>query len=97
MVREIRGEKINPKSFFKIRVLKIREGGNYASRYGIWTINCCSSKYTYISDYPGRSKCCGYRKDICPAFDQLHVAVPRIVLPLSNLGCSECIKVLWAI
>ena len=35
MVREIRGAKINPKSSFKIRVRKIRGGGNYASKYGI--------------------------------------------------------------
>jgi hypothetical protein len=96
MVREIRGAKINPKSLFKIRMLKIRRDGNYARKYGIWTINCCSNKYTYISDW-GHSRCCGYRKDICLAFDQLHVAVPRIVLLLSNFGCSECIKVFWAI
>jgi hypothetical protein len=33
MLREIRGAKINPKSS-KIRVRKIREGRNYASKYG---------------------------------------------------------------
>ena len=32
MVREIRGAKINPKSSLKIRMRKIRGGGNYASK-----------------------------------------------------------------
>jgi hypothetical protein len=35
MVREIRGAKINPNHPLKIRVRKIRGGGNYASKYGI--------------------------------------------------------------
>jgi len=35
MVREIRGAKINPKLSFKIRMRKIRGGGNYSSKYGI--------------------------------------------------------------
>jgi len=34
MVREIRGAKINRKSTFKIRVGRIRGGGNYARKYG---------------------------------------------------------------
>jgi hypothetical protein len=38
MVREIRGAKINPKLSFKIRVRKIRGGGNYASKYGIYGV-----------------------------------------------------------
>ena len=36
IVREIRGAKINPKSSFKFRVRKIRGGGNYASKYGVY-------------------------------------------------------------
>jgi hypothetical protein len=39
IVREIRGAKINPKSSFKIRVRKIRGGGNYSSKYGILMIH----------------------------------------------------------
>ena len=34
MVREIRGAKINQNHPLKIRVRKIRGGGNYASKYG---------------------------------------------------------------
>jgi hypothetical protein len=36
MVHEIRGAKINPKSSFKNWGAKIRRGGNYASKYGIF-------------------------------------------------------------
>ena len=36
MVREIRGEKINPKSSFKIRARKIRGSGNDTSKYGMF-------------------------------------------------------------
>ena len=34
MVREIRGEKLIQNHPLKIRVRKIGEGGNYASKYG---------------------------------------------------------------
>jgi len=67
--------------------------------YCRFTINRLSDYklYTYISDFPARLRSWGYTNDICPAFDQLHVAVLRMVLLLSNLGCSECIKMFWAI
>ena len=66
MVREIRGAKINPKSSFKIRERKIRGGGNYAIKYGIFRrldsfphcfpiCNANGQKLTDFSDVPAAS------------------------------------------